>query len=429
MLIASKKLTPAFKKTLISAPKPRYVKETSLCDWIIREVSMQDYGMLLCINQNTQMPIVLPGAEFLKVSPVSVLRQVLMFVMAGMGISSIKLTEYVNCIAHSKLEFQNMTDDFLVEKAFRAYAPELAKIDVDRLDDEQLLNQLGILSLTLGSSTRVFCDLRKPEMAPAVCFKNQINQEWRLPAQRKGSMAEKSAWEFDYHQFHQWDDQIQKTPAWNGYAAIVREMRQVNDAFLRRYHDYLEQAETVDDAIMQQYLRLADVYLNRYLIAQHPETITSDLAAPTAYLFEWLLEHGQIKEQNVQLVVDAMLALGAFIKVTGVYSSMDEDLYRQAVHDGGDRVRAFFKAADAQAQREAADDAPISREEVAGKRIDALVQELMALADDDRLADALSAILNETPALVDKLLTRLTPLQQQQLARHLAQLLSDDQDD
>ncbi|MDF9445797.1 hypothetical protein P5Z58_11685, partial [Limosilactobacillus mucosae] len=134
-----------------------------MCDWIIREVSMQDYGMLLCINQNTQMPIVLPGAEFLKVSPVSVLRQVLMFVMAGMGISSIKLTEYVNCIAHSKLEFQNMTDDFLVEKAFRAYAPELAKIDVDRLDDEQLLNQLGILSLTLGSSTRVFCDLRKPE--------------------------------------------------------------------------------------------------------------------------------------------------------------------------------------------------------------------------------------------------------------------------
>ena len=77
---------------------------------------MQDYGMLLCINQNTQMPIVLPGAEFLKVSPVSVLRQVLMFVMAGMGISSIKLTEYVNCIAHSKLEFQNMTDDFWLKK-------------------------------------------------------------------------------------------------------------------------------------------------------------------------------------------------------------------------------------------------------------------------------------------------------------------------
>ena len=84
MLIVSKKLTPAFKKTLISAPEPQYVPETSLCDWIIREVAMQDYGMLLSINRNTQMPIVLPGAEFLKVSPVSVLRQVLMFVMAGM---------------------------------------------------------------------------------------------------------------------------------------------------------------------------------------------------------------------------------------------------------------------------------------------------------------------------------------------------------
>ncbi|MCG4778317.1 hypothetical protein L0P10_15665, partial [Eggerthella lenta] len=101
-------------------------------------------------------------------------------------------------------------------------------------------------------------------------------------------------------------------------------MRQVNDAFLRRYHDYLEQTEMVDDTRMQQYLRLADVYLNRYLIASHPETLTSDLTAPTAYLFEWLLEHGQVKAENVQLVIDAMLAFGAFIKVAGVYSTLDE---------------------------------------------------------------------------------------------------------
>lgn len=99
----------------------------------------------------------------------------------------------------------------------------------------------------------------------------------------------------------------------------------------------------VDDTRMQQYLRLADVYLNRYLIASHPETLTSDLTAPTAYLFEWLLEHGQIKAENVQLVIDAMLAFGAFIKVAGVYSTLDEDLYRQAVRDGGDRVRAFLR--------------------------------------------------------------------------------------
>ncbi|QLI94247.1 hypothetical protein H0G69_04385 [Limosilactobacillus mucosae] len=429
MLIVSKRLTPAFKKTLISAPKPQYVPETSLCDWIIREVAMQDYGMLLCINRNTQMPIVLPGAEFLKVSPVSVLRQVLMFVMAGMGISSIKLTEYVNCIAHGEVSYQNMTADFLVEKAFRAYAPELAKIDVERLDDDQLLNQLGILSLTLGSSTKVFCDLREPKIAPAVRFKDQINQEWRLPAQRKGSMAEKSAWEFDYRLFHQWDDQIQKTPAWTGYAAIVREMRQVNDVFLRRYHDYLEQTEMVDDTRMQQYLRLADVYLNRYLIASHPETLTSDLTAPTAYLFEWLLEHGQVKAENVQLVIDAMLAFGAFIKVAGVYSTLDEDLYRQAVRDGGDRVRAFFKAAAAQAQLEAKDDAPVSRQEIAGSQVDTLVQELMALADDERLVDALADVFNQTPALIDKLLAKMTPLQRQNLARKLARLLTDDHDD
>ena len=46
------------------------------------------------------------------------------------------------------------------------------------------------------------------------------------------------------------------------------------------HHDYLEQTEMVDDTRMQQYLRLADVYLNRYLIASHPETLTSDLTAP-----------------------------------------------------------------------------------------------------------------------------------------------------
>lgn len=190
MLIVSKRLTPAFKKTLISAPKPQYVPETSLCDWIIREVAMQDYGMLLCINRNTQMPIVLPGAEFLKVSPVSVLRQVLMFVMAGMGISSIKLTEYVNCIAHGEVSYQNMTADFLVEKAFRAYAPELAKIDVERLDDDQLLNQLGILSLTLGSSTKVFCDLREPKIAP-VKIRSTKNGVCRL--------KEKAVWQKNRH--------------------------------------------------------------------------------------------------------------------------------------------------------------------------------------------------------------------------------------
>lgn len=108
---------------------------------------------------------------------------------------------------------------------------------------------------------------------------------------------------------------------------------------------------------------------------------------------------------------------------------LDEDLYRQAVRDGGDRVRAFFKAAAAQAQLEAKDDAPVSRQEVAGSQVDTLVQELMALADDERLVDALADVFNQTPALIDKLLAKMTPLQRQNLARKLARLLADDHDD
>ncbi|MCB8599978.1 hypothetical protein LJE10_17645, partial [Blautia sp. DFI.9.9] len=60
--------------------------------------------------------------------------------------------------------------------------------------------------------------------------------------------------------------------------------------------------------------------------------------------------------------------------MAGVYSTLDEDLYRQAVRNGGDQVRAFFKAAAAQAQLEAKDDAPVSRQEVAGSQVDTLVQ-------------------------------------------------------
>ncbi|MGJ3802255.1 hypothetical protein ACLOC1_02860 [Limosilactobacillus mucosae] len=89
----------------------------------------------------------------------------------------------------------------------------------------------------------------------------------------------------------------------------------------------------------------------------------------------------------------------------------------------------FFKAAAAQAQLEAKDDAPVSRQEVAGSQVDTLVQELMALADDERLVDALADVFNQTPALIDKLLAKMTPLQRQNLARKLARLLADDHDD
>ena len=78
---------------------------------------------------------------------------------------------------------------------------------------------------------------------------------------------------------------------------------------------------------------------------------------------------------------------------------------------------------------EAKDDAPVSRQEVAGSQADTLVQELMALADDERLVDALADVFNQTPALIDKLLAKMTPLQQQNLARKLARLLTDDHDD
>lgn len=53
----------------------------------------------------------------------------------------------------------------------------------------------------------------------------------------------------------------------------------------------------------------------------------------------------------------------------------------------------------------------------------------MALADDERLVDALADVFNQTPALIDKLLAKMTPLQQQNLARKLARLLTDDHDD
>ena len=82
----------------------------------------------------------------------------------------------------------------------------------------------------------------------------------------------------------------------------------------------------------------------------------------------------------------------------------------------------------AQAQLEAKDDAPVSRQEVAGSQVDTLVQELMALADDERLVDALADVFNQTPALIDKLLAKMTPLQRQILARKLARL-ADDHDD
>ena len=71
----------------------------------------------------------------------------------------------------------------------------------------------------------------------------------------------------------------------------------------------------------------------------------------------------------------------------------------------------------------------MSRQEVAGSQADTLVQELMALADDERLVDALADVFNQTPALIDKLLAKMTPLQQQNLARKLARLLTDDHDD
>lgn len=78
---------------------------------------------------------------------------------------------------------------------------------------------------------------------------------------------------------------------------------------------------------------------------------------------------------------------------------------------------------------EAKDDAPVSRQEVAGSQVDTLVQELMALADDERLVDALADVFNQTPALIDKLLAKMTLLQRQNLARKLARLLADDHDD
>lgn len=78
---------------------------------------------------------------------------------------------------------------------------------------------------------------------------------------------------------------------------------------------------------------------------------------------------------------------------------------------------------------EAKDDAPVSRQEVAGSQVDTLVQELMALADDERLVDALADVFNQTPALIDKLLAKMTSLQRQNLARKLARLLADDHDD
>lgn len=61
--------------------------------------------------------------------------------------------------------------------------------------------------------------------------------------------------------------------------------------------------------------------------------------------------------------------------------------------------------------------------------MDTLVQELMALADDERLVDALADVFNQTPALIDKLLAKMTLLQRQNLARKLARLLADDHDD
>lgn len=392
MLYVSKKLTPAFNKPTLNQAQPKFMQPTSLCDWAIREVDVQEFNLLLCINLDTQMPIVLPGVEFLKVSPVSALQQVLMFVMAGMGISSLKFVEYVSCVLMSEVKFQNTTSNFLTEAAFRAYLPELKKVDLNRFDDEHLLNQIGLLSLTLGGDRKLFHNLQTPDQAPAVCFKNKINYAWQIPAQRQGIKVA------DMTSLKQWQSKD------------FNEVKQGNDDYLARYAESLKQFD-LTDLDQELYLSLATNYLNKFLLTTNSRTLLSDLTAPTAYLFEWLLERGEIKPMNRRFVIEAMLEFGDFMVKSGVYSMADGEVYRQAVFDGGNRVRAFFDAAGNK-------HASPKPKEVAS------VTKLMAELNDDQLVHLLIRESEKRPALFDQLLAKLTVAQRQLLAQKLTQFLN-----
>lgn len=250
-------------------------KPSRLTNWYVKPARVNQFDLLLYINEATKLPIIVPGTEFLRVEPNIVFKHLLIVMMVNNHFTREKANQYLKLVLANGQIVPQITTNFAVERANQEYQGALANFDgplLDETDQEKLFNNLLNLSMQLAQSKGESANQLLTQFIQRV----QFDLQNPVPVTAKSSEILR-----EYAKFFGDHLMTAENPK---FSSLVVKIRQLNGNLLNDFKQYLRDEAEISKVTTVDALKLVETYLNDYLLQIHPLTLVSDLTNLASFM-------------------------------------------------------------------------------------------------------------------------------------------------